>query len=206
MFGIGMGPSSGETNAANTLSDISGFSTNQGEGDLTTGTNFFKDILSNPAAAMRVLAPQIAGITGQAQQQKLSAGQLGSRSGGTAAQIGMADTSTRSTVDNLIAQLTGAAASTLTNTGQNLLNTGVTSSNAAFNAANTIQQQNSAKWNDIFKSIASIAAAPFTGGASLGFGSFSMPGSGSGGNTMAAVAAGNSIPMATEEPAFTSTL
>src|SRR5579885_484794 len=52
----------------------------------------------------------------------------------------------------------------------------------AFNEATTIQNMRNQEEADIGGAVAGLALAPFTGGASLGFGKLSMPGGGGGGS------------------------
>jgi hypothetical protein len=61
------------------------------------------------------------------------------------------------------------------NTGQNLLSTGVSGFGAAFNESNTMQKQRSSEWNDIFKSISGIA-----GGVAGGVGNLDTTGGSTG--------------------------
>jgi hypothetical protein len=139
-----------------------------GEGDLTASNQFMTSILSgDPTKVTQALAPQIAGIQGRTQQEKNTVAQFGGRSGGTAATTAGLDTAAKGDVTNLVGSLTGNAASSLASTGSNLLSTGLAGNQAAFGEADTLHQQNLAKINDIIKSITSVAAAPFTGGASL---------------------------------------
>lgn len=180
-FGIGMGPSSQEKQQYAGLAGIANFGTSQGEGDILTADNFWKAILSgDPTQMSKVLGPEFSGINKRGQESKKTASEFGNRGGGTNAWMQMTDDKTRSSIDELISNLTGHAASALGASGSSLLSVGASAHDAAFSQANTMQQQRSAQINDLFKSIASVAAAPFTGGASLGFGALKMPGGGSG--------------------------
>jgi hypothetical protein len=181
MFGIGMGPTGGEKSAYNKMVSSSDFATGVGEGDITASSKFMSDILSgDPTRIATTLAPQISTAQTQAQQAKGTAAQFGTRSGGTTGAMMGIDAATRANITDLIGQLTGGAASGLASMGQNLLSTGMTGTGQAFDMSKIMQDQNMAKWNDIMGSIASVAAAPFTGGASLGMGKFSLPGAGKG--------------------------
>lgn len=176
-FGIDQGVSGQENQQYNNLFGLSGFAANEGQQDVGTSDAFFNAILSgDPAKIGQFLGPQERAIQGQEQQKKQVNAQFGNRGGGTNAQnqtIG--DQSTQS-INDMISQLTGSAVSGLSSTGQNLLDQAQSGFGTAFNEGQTMQAQNAAQWNDIFNSAASVAAAPFTGGASLGFGGFSMPG------------------------------
>ena len=182
-FGIGQGPNPAEYQLESALARAGNFATGEGEADILASDKLWQAILSgDPGQISKVLGPQMSAINKQGQQNKLTASQFGNRGGGTNAGSQMTDDTTRSAIDSTISQLTGTAATSLGSGGRGLLGTGVSAETSAFGAASTIQQQNASKWNDIFKSTAD-SAAPFTGGTSLGMGSFSEPGSGSGGGS-----------------------
>ncbi len=167
-FGLGQGPSGAEKREAGALASIGSFGTGEGEGDILASDNFWKSILSgDPSAISKVLGPEISGINQRGQQEIKTASEFGNRGGGTNASMQMAGDTTRTSVDQLIASLTGKAAGALGASGQNLLSTGLSGHEAAFSAEQTIQQQKAAKWNDIFKSIADVAGGLFTGGGSI---------------------------------------
>jgi hypothetical protein len=181
-FGLGEGPSPQEQQQYGELGSLANFATSEGEGDIGQSDAFFKAILSgDPSKISQYLGPAISAVNKSGQQQKLTLSQFGNRGGGTNAAAQNIDDSTRSSIDQMISELTGKSASALGASGSGLLAAGVNAHEGAFSEANTIQQQHSAQLNDLFKSIASVAAAPFTGGSSLGFGNLSLPG-GSGGN------------------------
>jgi hypothetical protein len=181
-FGIDMGPSTAEKQQSGDLGSLANFATSQGEGDISSSDNFWKSILSgDPTQISKVLGPQTSAINKQAQQQKKTASEFGNRGGGTNAAEQTADDNTRTSYDSMVSGLTGNAASALGASGSSLLSTGLSGHEAAFSTANTIQQQKAAQLNDIFKSIASIVAAPFTGGASLGGLAGGVPTGGGGG-------------------------
>lgn len=165
-FGIGEGPSGSEKQQFQDIAGIGNFGTSQGEGDIGLASNFWKSILSgDPSQISKVLGPQISGINKRGQEEKKTLGEFGNRSGGTNAKAQSIDDTTRSSVDSLISSLTGTAASSLGSMGQNLLSTGLQGHGMAFDASKTIHDQNLAKWNDLFKSIADVA-----GGIAGGFG------------------------------------
>lgn len=167
-FGIGMGPSGDEKSQYGAVAGIANFGTSEGEGDILKSDDFFKSILSgDPSKIAKVLGPQMSTINKQGQQEKKTLSEFGNRGGGTNARAQSIDDTTRTSVDSLISSLTGNAASALGASGSGLLAAGLNAHETAFSEANTIQQQHAAKMNDLFKSIASVAAAPFTGGASL---------------------------------------
>ena len=158
MFGIGMGPSGQEREMYGLTGSIGRFGTSQGESDLLKSQNFWSSILSgDPQQIARVLGPEMSTINRQAQQQKKTAAEFGTRSGGTTATMNALDTSTLSSIRGMIANLTGSAASNLGSMGQNLLNTGLSGATSAFGQAKDMQAQTAEKWNDIFNSIAEVA-------------------------------------------------
>lgn len=118
---------------------IAGFGTSLGEGDLGTASSFYNDILSgNQAKIAQLLAPQIGGIAKQAQQKTATNAQFGDRSGGTNASNQSTMDTARSSVNDLISNLTSGAASGLAGIGQSALSTGL-SANAQ--QASESQQQ-----------------------------------------------------------------
>ena len=168
MFGIGMGPSSQENQQYNQLGASSNFSTGLGEQNLTASSKFMNGILSGDSSKIsQALAPQIGAAKASANSQRLADTTQGNRSGGTAASTAAASDKAHSDITNLIGGATSGAASGLASSGGSLLSSGMSGNQAAFGEANTLQQQHEAKMNDIFKSVAAVAAAPFTGGASL---------------------------------------
>lgn len=179
MFGVGMGPSEGEKGATNTLQGYSGFAGSQGENLLSNSSAFINALLSGDSAKIsQLLAPQISAIQGQGNQAKKTLSEFGTRSGGVTSQAGMIDDKSRAAVNDLISSLTRGSISEGASLGSNLLGQGMSGITNVFNMDNIMHDQNAAKWNDIFKSAASFAAAPFTGGASLGMGKFHIPGMG----------------------------
>jgi len=168
MFGIGEGVTGQEQSQYNNLTAGSAFATSQGEGDLTASSDFMRGLLSgDPTKVAQALAPQISAIRGRNEQAKDTTAQFGNRSGGSTATVAGIDTAGRSDITNLTGSATNAAASSLASTGTALTGLGLEGDQAGFGEAKTMQEQQAAKWNDILKSIASFAAAPFTGGASL---------------------------------------
>jgi hypothetical protein len=95
-----------------------------------------------------------------------------------------------SDITGLVGEATGKAASTLGSEGGGLLSTGIGAATTGFDEASKMQQQKEAKFNDIINSSVAVAAAPFTGGASLSglaggtpdLTGMSMPGKGGGGS------------------------
>lgn len=158
-FGLGMGSTPEQKNSFASLGNLANFGSSEGEKNTLDADNFFRSILSGDQSKIgQVLGPEISGINKQGQQQKMTASQFGNRSGGTNAGNQMIDDKSRSTIDQLIAQLTGSAASSLGSSGSSLLSLGKSSHEGAFDEATILHQQHEAKINDIFKSIAEVAA------------------------------------------------
>lgn len=117
---------------------ISDFGVGQGEKDVNQAGGFWSSILSgDPAKIGQVLGPQIQAIQGQGQQQKQTLAQFGNRSGGTNATSQRIGDTTRSNVNNLVGNLTGAAAGNLGSLGTNLLSQGTSALGDQLNASQT---------------------------------------------------------------------
>ena len=163
-----MGPSSAENSQYGSLTSASGFATQLGEGDLSSSSAFMQSILSgDPTKISSVLAPQISALKTSVQQDQKTGAMTGNRGGGTNASTAAAADKTHADITNATAGLTGNAATTLGSEGSGLLSTGLTGDEAGFSEANTLRQQRLDKINDIINSSIAVAAAPFTGGASL---------------------------------------
>ena len=158
LFGIGMGPTTEQKQQYGQMTNLEQFGIGMGQKDILQSQDFWSSILSgDPNAISRVLGPTFSSINKQQQQRKKTLSEFGTRSGGTAAASAALDTETLGQVRGLMAGLTGEAAGALGSTGAGLLSTGATAGAEAFGEASTIQQLQSAKWNDIFKSIAAVA-------------------------------------------------
>ena len=183
MFGIGMGPSNDQNQEFGKLKSASDFATNLGETNLTAGSKFMQSILSGDSSKISdALAPQIGAAKTAAANQNMTTAQNGTRGGGTAASTAATNDKIHSDITSLIGQLTDSSANGLMSSGGSLLSTGVSGTSASFGAASALQKQREAQINDIVSSTAAIAAAPFTGGASLtGLASPSGGGGGDGG-------------------------
>jgi len=168
MFGIGFGPSGDEKRAFKDLRSLTGFDTQAGENATTKSLNFFSDILSgDPSKTMQTLAPQSGQIQGQGNQAKKTAAEFGNRGGGTNATMASIDEHTRAMINNLIAGLIGTAASNLGSLGTNLLGQAQSGTEGMFAEAGKMAEENRAKWNDIFdsvaKSLTAVAGMPGVG-------------------------------------------
>ena len=112
--GIFSGSSPTETGDENAAGGVMGFGTAVGEGDVGTASSFDQDLLDgNPAQTAKLLAPQIADITGQGTQQKATLSQFGNRSGGNNSEAQTIDDTTRGNIQKMISNLTSGAAATL---------------------------------------------------------------------------------------------
>lgn len=158
-FGIGEGPSSQEKDQFGSLGALANFGTSEGEKNTLSSDDFFRSILSGDSSKIgQVLGPEISAVNKQGQQAKKTASEFGNRGGGTNAGNQQIDDKSRSSIDQMISDLTGKAASALGASGSSLLAAGANAHAGAFEEANTIHQQHSAQINDIFKSIAEVAA------------------------------------------------
>lgn len=177
MFGIDEGPSKQQNSQYGDLTSASGFATGLGESDLTASSNFMQAILSgDPTKISQVLAPQISAEKTSAQQQNKTAAEFGTRSGGTAASTAATNDKVHSDITNLVASLTGGAASSLASTGSSLLSTGISGDATGFGEATQLQKQRASKIGDIFSSGAGLASGILSG-LPMGPGSFGDIGS-----------------------------
>jgi hypothetical protein len=167
MFGIGMGPSSQEKQAYGNLNSLAGFGSQHGQNDISQAESFYSSILSGDRGKQaQVLAPEISTLKSQAQQRKNTGAEFGNRSGGTNASMQLVDDNVHSDINRMVDSLLSGSAGALASIGEN--QTGQASGNYAqvFGEATTMQQQEQAKWNDIFKSISDVATGAL-GGAGL---------------------------------------
>jgi hypothetical protein len=127
--GVFTGSAPGVNAAEDTASGVSGFGTGVGEGAVSTGLGFEEGLLSgNQGEEAQLLAPEISNIQKEGQQQIQTAGEFGNRSGGTNASAQNNIDTQRKSVNDMVAQLTGQAATGVTTAGENLINTGLTAS------------------------------------------------------------------------------
>jgi hypothetical protein len=156
-FGIGAGPSSQEKQAYGGLNVLTGFQSSHGQNDVSDAENFWRSILKGGPEAYKVLAPQISAIKQRGQQQINTASQFGNRSGGTNAGNQMTEDNINSGVNSMIDSLTGEAGSALGQMGMGLTGQAGPNYGQLFKESAYMQQQEQAKWNDIFKSIGNVA-------------------------------------------------
>lgn len=157
-FGIGGGASGDEKAMFKLLANLGTYGTQKGQGATNQALDYFSAFLSgDPTKISQAIAPETKVIQGMAEQKKKQNAEFGTRSGGTAASNANIDTNTLSQITDLVNRSRAAAAGEVAGIGSNLLNLGGSSAASGFTAAKTIQDQEKARWDDIFKSIASIA-------------------------------------------------
>lgn len=108
------------------LGAMAGSTSQQGQGDVSSASSFWNSILSGGGA--KALAPEISSVMQQGQQKKQALGQFGNRSGGTNAKAQTIGDQGTSSINNMIASLSGTAAGQLGSLGTNLLNTSLNAS------------------------------------------------------------------------------
>jgi hypothetical protein len=135
------------TQASSSLLKTGSQATGQGLGDVGSAAAFWQNILSG--GGTKALAPQISGIQQQGQQKLQTLDQFGNRSGGTAAEAATTADTTRASINDLIASLTGSAATNLGSIGSNLLSTGT----GATTAGADISLQNKSLFANLLNSV-----------------------------------------------------
>jgi hypothetical protein len=160
MFGIGMGPSSNEKQAYGSLASLGGFASHHGQGDISAFEDFYRGIMSgDPTKINTILAPQMKGIRERGQQKIMTASQFGDRSGGTNASLQQTQDQTTSAINEMIDELTAHGADALGSMGANLTGQAGSDFVNQFGEAKTMQEQDQAKWADIFNSISGVVGA-----------------------------------------------
>jgi hypothetical protein len=171
-FGIGMGPDKNEKSQFYDLGNLANFATSHGEADIASADKFWKGIMSgDPNKIASLLGPETSAINKQGQQELKTTEEFGNRSGGTNAKAQQSGDRTRQIYDSMVSNLVGQGASALGASGSSLLAAGASAHEGAFQEADVLHQQRSAKLNDIFKSIAEIAGGIFGGPAGAAAGS-----------------------------------
>lgn len=126
LSGIFSGDAPGVNQSENTASGVTSSETGAGESNLNNASSFWNTILSGDQEAIgKLLAPEISTIQGQGQQQIQNQSQFGSRSGGTNASNQQNIDTQRSQVEQMIAGLTGQAATQVGNLGSTELGFGL---------------------------------------------------------------------------------
>ncbi len=140
----------------NQFGQIGGFATGLGENNLSQASNFWSSILSgDPSKTAKTLAPQISSIQQQGQQKKNATAQFGNRSGGNNASNQMVTDNSRADVNDLIASLTGNAASGLASSGSGLLGQGA----SAYGSQVSASQQQMQNWANSILGMGTTSAA-----------------------------------------------
>lgn len=183
-----------EGNAGN----IMGFGTSQGEGDIGAASAFDQNLLNgNSAEDAKLLAPEISNITGQTQQQADTIGQFGGRSGGNNSEVQNAGDKARASVNDMVSQLTGGAASQLGSLGTSTLGLGL--------QANQVQDQEAQQ--QLENQQGSILGGLISGGVSAGADALTKEASslfsGSGDPYETLYNAGQPSGLSTEDPSLT---
>jgi len=163
------GLSDDQKKSMDALSNSAGFASNMGQNDLSTASNFFSGILSSPNKAMSVSAPQVSSITNQGTAAEECHGEFGDRSGGNTAAAANIDDSTHKQINDLIANLTGTAATNLGTDRNVYIETGVTAQNDLLTSANEQQKQRQSMMQGLGAAAGSIAGDVFAPGLSKAF-------------------------------------
>lgn len=158
MFGLDMGPSSGETGATNALTGESGFAGSVGEGLIGNSAALINAILSgNQGDIAKLLAPQISEISKRANEKTQTNAEFANRSGGTNASNQNTMDTARAWVNDLISNLTKGAIGAGASLGSDLLGKSMSGWGNVFDQNAYEQHQRASRWNDIFKGISSVA-------------------------------------------------
>ena len=108
------------------LGQTADWATGQGRGDVATGTDFWKSILSGDSSKqMQALGGTVGAAKTSVNQDIKTATEMGTRSGGTAASHVATTAKFHGWMTSLLGDLTGQAASSLTSTGGSLIGTGL---------------------------------------------------------------------------------
>lgn len=112
----------------NQTGQIAGFSQGLGESNLGTASGWWKSLLSGDQAQIsKALGPEFSAIQKQGDQQKKTTAMFGNRSGGNNAANQNIGDKTREAQRGMVSSLLSGAASSLANTGGNLLSTALSS-------------------------------------------------------------------------------
>lgn len=142
LSGLFGGTSKGLDTAQSTAAGLAGYGVNKGEQNENAAGDYYGGILSgDPAKIAQSLAPAISANQQQAQQQKQTMGQFGSRSGGNTAAANNIDTATRANTTNLIGGALNNAAAGEAGLGENQVNN-ATSNNQIAGNFSQMQLQN----------------------------------------------------------------
>jgi hypothetical protein len=129
----------------NQAGQTSTFANTKGQGLVNQAGGFFSDLMSGDMSKIsKLLAPQIGAMTKGAQQQKKTMAEFGTRSGGMASKGATVDDTTRASINDSIAKLTGQAVSGGASMGQSLIDTGL----KALNQQTDLSQQQLENWSN----------------------------------------------------------
>jgi hypothetical protein len=173
LSGIFSGSAPGTTQSENTAGDVTGAETGAGVSNLNNASSFWNQILSgNQQDISKLLAPEISTIQGQGQQQIQNQSQFGDRSGGTNAGNQQNIDSQRQQVEQMIAGLTGQAASQVGQIGQTQLGFGLNANQQrSTDAQQILQNQQGSLFGQLISGAAGAGLDYLTGGFSGATGS-----------------------------------
>ena len=168
LSGIFSGDAPGVNQSENTAGSVTGAETGAGESNLNNASSFCNTILSGDQQAIgKLLAPEISTIQGQGQQQIQSQSQFGNRSGGTNASNQQNIDTQRSQVEQMIAGLTGQAATQVGNLGSTELGFGLNANQQrAGDAQQILQNQQGSLFGQLISGAAGAGLDYLTGGLS----------------------------------------
>lgn len=126
----------------------------EGEGDATTASTYFNNVLTDPTKA---LAPEIAADQGQIEQQRLTDANFGNRSGGTNATTQNAEGAGRGDIIKLMGDEQGKAAGEIGTLGTTLTGQGENALGSEANLAETRRSQVDSDVGNIAQGAAELA-------------------------------------------------
>jgi len=153
------GANSTLSNTMGQTGQIAGVASDQGQKNLSAGSNFFNSLLSGDSSKVaQTLAPEISAAKVSNQQTQKTNATMGNRSGGTAATNAASSDKLHSDITNLTGSLTGGAANTLLSSGSGLLTTAL----GGYKQQADMSQQQMENWSN---SIAGLGITSAIGGA-----------------------------------------
>lgn len=140
------------------LGDLSTFTSNTGQGDVTNANSYYNGILSgDPAKIAQTLAPEISSGAQSAEQQKKTTAEFGNRGGGTNSSSQAIDSGERGNIINLEGGLQRDAAGAEASLGTNLLGQATNNITADASLKSADQARKSADVGGIATGAAQIA-------------------------------------------------
>ena len=147
------------------LGNLSTFDTGVGEGLITPGATFEREILSgNPTEISTALAPEISTEAGQVENQRLQGSEFGTRSGGTAAATNAAESKARGDIINLEGGLQASTAANAVGQGTGLLGQASSDISKQADLRSANQKRVAGDVSGIASDVASIATPFLEGG------------------------------------------